>query len=95
MQRCRDRILIEMKGRSKRGRDAVLNIARSRSTLNGKYHHLFKTLVAMYPEINADAGDPPECPRVIIGRSLNDIVRVRHSCVKKFLGLRCDKASCK
>ncbi len=95
MQRCKDRIMSEMRGRSKRGRDAVLKIARSRSTLNGKYPHLFASLVAMYPEINADAGDHPACPTVIIGRSFNDIVRVRRSCVKKLLGLPCDKASCK
>ena len=95
MQRCRDRIMEEMKGKSKRGRDAVLQIARSASTLNGKYPHLFANLVAMYPEINADAGDHPWCPPVIIGRSRNDIVRVRHSCVKKCLGLPCDMARCK
>ena len=94
MQRCRDRIMIEMKGKAKRGRIAVLEIARSRSILN-RYPHLFASLVAMYPEINADAGDHPACPTVIIGRSFNDIVRVRHSCVKKLLGLPCDKASCK
>ena len=94
MQRCRDRIMLEMKGKAKRGRIAVLEIARSRSILS-RHPHLFASLVAVYPEINADAGDHPECPPVIIGRQLNDIMKVRHSCVKKCLGLPCVKATCK
>ena len=95
MERCKNLIMSQMSGKAKRGRDAVLKIARRRSIVNCKYPHLYASLVAMYPEINADAGDHPECPPVIIGRQLNDIMKVRHSCVKKCLGLPCVKATCK
>ena len=98
MKRCRDVIMSEMKGRSKRGRVAVLTKARyaDRSIVGGVMSpQLFKDLVLMYPEINTDAGAHPECPPVIIGRSLNDHVRIRHRCLMKIFGLTCDRASCK
>ena len=95
MERCKNLIMSQMSGKAKRGRDAVLKISRRASIVNCKYPHLYASLVAMYPEINADAGDLPECPPLIIARNTNDIVRVRHSCVKKMLGLPCGKASCK
>ncbi len=97
MKRCRDVIMSEMKGRAKRGRDAVLKKARvsDRTTVGGVMSpQLFKDLVLMYPEINTDAGAHPECPPVI-GRSLNDHVRIRHRCLMKIFGLPCDRASCK
>ena len=100
MKRCRDVIMSEMRGRSKRGRDAVLKKAlesdRSLSPLSLQSHQLFKDLVLMYPEINnTDAGAHPECPPIIIGHSLNDHVRIRHRCLMKIFGLTCDRASCK
>ena len=99
MKRCRDVIISEMKGRSKRGRVAVLTKTRyaDRSIVGGVMSpQLFEDLVLMYPEINnTDAGAHPECPPVIIGRNLNDHVRIRHRCLMKIFGLTCDRASCK